>query len=144
MYHKPPGFAVHGISQARYWNTLPLPPPGDLPNPKIEVTLSCISCIDRLIFFTICATWKKDHLSCSCIWSSSRPFLAVYLSLSQDGFVSQMFLGGWQDLHGPVSPPLFWLLPSSSSCLQVVSSLFIIRTSYCDNSLKLVSVDVFS
>ena len=51
MYHNPPGFAVHGISQARYWNTLPLPPPGDLPNPKIEVTLSCISCIDRLIFF---------------------------------------------------------------------------------------------
>ena len=42
-----------------------------------------------------------------------------------------MFLGGWQDLDGLVSPPLFWLLPSSSGWLQVVSSVLISRSSYC-------------
>ena len=32
----PPGFSVHGILQARIWNGLPCPPPGDLPNPGTE------------------------------------------------------------------------------------------------------------
>ena len=29
----PPGFSVHGILEARYWNGLPFPPLGDLPAP---------------------------------------------------------------------------------------------------------------
>ena len=90
MYHNPPDFDVHGISQARYWNRLPLPPPGDLPNPGIEVTLSCISCIDRLIFYHLC------HLG---EWSSFlflylvqfKALLRVYPSLSQDGFCLRCF-----------------------------------------------------
>ena len=32
----PPGFSVHGISQARYWSGLPSPSPGDLPNSGIK------------------------------------------------------------------------------------------------------------
>ena len=31
----PPG-SVHGISRKEYWNGLPLPLPGDLPDPGIE------------------------------------------------------------------------------------------------------------
>ena len=31
-----PGSSVHGISQAKYWSGLPIPPPGDLLNPGIE------------------------------------------------------------------------------------------------------------
>ena len=31
-----PGSSVHGILQARYWNGLPFPSPGELPNPGIE------------------------------------------------------------------------------------------------------------
>ena len=31
-----PGFSVHGIFQQEYWNGLPFPPPGDLPDPGIE------------------------------------------------------------------------------------------------------------
>ena len=31
-----PGSCVHGILQARYWSGLPMPSPGDLPNPGIE------------------------------------------------------------------------------------------------------------
>ena len=31
-----PGSFVHGIFQARVWNRLPFPSPGDLPDPKIK------------------------------------------------------------------------------------------------------------
>ena len=34
----PPGFSVHGISQAGIVNRLPFPSPGDLPNLGIEPT----------------------------------------------------------------------------------------------------------
>ena len=46
-----PGFSVHGILQARILNGLPIPFPGDLPDPGIDFYVSCIFCIaDR--FFT--------------------------------------------------------------------------------------------
>ena len=32
----PPGSSVHRISQARILDGLPFPPPGDLPNPRIQ------------------------------------------------------------------------------------------------------------
>ena len=31
-----------GFSRQEYWNGLPCPPPGDLPNPKIECMLLCL------------------------------------------------------------------------------------------------------
>ena len=30
------GSSVHGFSRREYWNGLPSPPPGDLPDPRIE------------------------------------------------------------------------------------------------------------
>ena len=33
----PPGSSIHGILQAKYWNGLPFPCPGDIPNPGIEL-----------------------------------------------------------------------------------------------------------
>ena len=33
----PPASSVHGISQEGYWSGLPFPPPGDLPNPGMEL-----------------------------------------------------------------------------------------------------------
>ena len=30
------GSSVHGFSRQEYWSGLPLPPPGDLPNPGIK------------------------------------------------------------------------------------------------------------
>ena len=33
----PPGFFAHGILQQEYWSKLPFPPPGDLPNPGMEI-----------------------------------------------------------------------------------------------------------
>ena len=36
MECSPPGSSLHGISQARIWNELPFPSPGDLPDPGIK------------------------------------------------------------------------------------------------------------
>ena len=36
--YSPPDSSVHGILQVRYWNVLPCPPPGDLPNPGIAAS----------------------------------------------------------------------------------------------------------
>ena len=48
---------VCGITQQEYWNGLPFPPPGDLPNPGIEPTsLGSIEVADSL--FTSRATWE--------------------------------------------------------------------------------------
>ena len=39
-----PGSSVHGILQGKnYWSELPCPPPGDLPQPKIEPVASSVS-----------------------------------------------------------------------------------------------------
>ena len=34
-----PGSSIHGISQQEYWSDLLFPPPGDLPDPRIEPEL---------------------------------------------------------------------------------------------------------
>ena len=36
MDYIPPGSSVHGFLRQEYWNGLPFPSPGDLPNPGIE------------------------------------------------------------------------------------------------------------
>ena len=42
-----------GFSRQEYWSGLPCPPPGDLPDPGIEL-MSYVSCIDRwVLYFTI-------------------------------------------------------------------------------------------
>ena len=46
-----------GILQPRYWSGLPCPPPGDLPDPGIELT-SLLSPALASGFFTACATWE--------------------------------------------------------------------------------------
>ena len=38
----PPGSSVRGISQQEYWNGLPFPFPGDLPNPGTEPAFLCL------------------------------------------------------------------------------------------------------
>ena len=36
MDYSPPGSSVHGIYQQEYWSGLPVPSPGNLPNPGIK------------------------------------------------------------------------------------------------------------
>ena len=39
------------FSRQEYWNGLPFPTPGNLLNPGIEPTVSCVSCIGRWILY---------------------------------------------------------------------------------------------
>ena len=52
VYYSPPVSFIHGIFQARYWNGLPFPPPGDRPDPGIELTFpASIPSIGRWILY---------------------------------------------------------------------------------------------
>ena len=53
----PPGSSVHGILQARYWSGFPWPPPGDLPDPRIEPAFLKLPALASGVF-TINATWE--------------------------------------------------------------------------------------
>ena len=57
MDHSPPGFLSMGFSRQEYWNGLPCPPPGDLPDPGTEPT-SLMSPALAGGFFTTNATWE--------------------------------------------------------------------------------------
>ena len=58
-----PGFPVPGVSRQEYWSGLPCPPPGDLPNPGIELTsLTSPALADG--FFTANASWEALRLAC--------------------------------------------------------------------------------
>ena len=53
-----------GFSRQEYWNGLPCPPPGDLPNPGIEpASRSLMSVALASRFFTTRATWEVCYLS---------------------------------------------------------------------------------
>ena len=55
-----------GFSRKEYWNGLPCPPPGDLPNPRMGLeSLMSPALADR--FFTTSATWEA-------CWSSIGKF----------------------------------------------------------------------
>ena len=52
-----------GFSRQEYWSGLPCPPPGDLPNPGIELTsLTSPALADG--FFTANASWEALRLAC--------------------------------------------------------------------------------
>ena len=51
-----------GFPRQVYWNRLPLPSLGDLPEPEIE-PVSCISCVGRWLLYH-CATWEAPPSSC--------------------------------------------------------------------------------
>ena len=45
-----------GFSRQEYWNGLPFPPPGHLPNPGIE-PVSYVTCIGKQVFFFFYNQW---------------------------------------------------------------------------------------
>ena len=51
-----------GFSRQEYWNRLPCPPPGDLPNPGIKSRSPALAGG----FFTAGATWEAPHLMVTC------------------------------------------------------------------------------
>ena len=50
-----------GFSRQEYWSGLLCPPPGDLPNPRIELA-SLMSPILAGGFFTISTTWETPNI----------------------------------------------------------------------------------
>ena len=55
MDYSPPDYM--GFSRQEYWSGLPCPPPGDLPDPQIELTsLKSLALAGR--FFTTTTTWE--------------------------------------------------------------------------------------
>jgi len=50
-----------GFSRQRYWSGLPCPPPGDLPNPTMEL-MPLMSLASVGEFFTTSATWEAQSL----------------------------------------------------------------------------------
>ena len=59
MHSSPPGFSVHGISQARILQWLPFPTPGALRNPAIEPA-SLVSPALTGRFLTTSTTWETS------------------------------------------------------------------------------------
>ena len=51
-----------GFSRQEYWNGLPCPPPGDLPNPRIEPVYLVSPALARG-FFTTSTAWEALHSS---------------------------------------------------------------------------------
>ena len=42
-YYIPPGSSAHGFFRQEFWNQLPFLPPGDLPNPGIELSFPALA-----------------------------------------------------------------------------------------------------
>ena len=81
----PPGSSVHGIIQARILSGLLCPPPGDLPDPGIELTAPALAAG----FFTTNATWEAQKVICQrlcfipltlLLWTVIPTFLNVCMS----------------------------------------------------------------
>ena len=63
LFETPPWTVAHQallskeFSRQEYWNGLPFPTPGDLPDPGIESSMFCVSCIGRQILYHS-VTWE--------------------------------------------------------------------------------------
>jgi len=78
-----------GFSRQEYWNELPCPPPGDLPDPGIEpVSLRSPALADR--FFTTSATWETYLRTISflksLVWASYGELVAKSSKLENSIF----------------------------------------------------------
>ena len=74
MDYSPPGFSVHGILQARVLEWVAISSSWGLPDPGIEPTSVCVSCVASK-FFTRWATWEVPYQFSVC-----SPDLQAYVS----------------------------------------------------------------
>ena len=95
----PPGSPVHGIFQARILEWLPFPPPGDLPNPRIE-PLSLLSPALAGRFFTTVPSGKpgvtkngKDTLPT--IKQNTSILLKIFTCSTAHTFEKEMSFNHW-------------------------------------------------
>ena len=56
-----------GFSRQEYWSGLPLPPPGDLPDPRLKPTSNASPALTGSLY--LCATWGSPNLSMRNLYS---------------------------------------------------------------------------
>ena len=94
MNCSPPGSSVHGIPQARCWNELPSPSPGELPLPRDQTQISCTASRFFIIWanrkaMTLLEIWNSSGIMIHLLWrkfhkpqSQSGNFSSVQFSRS--------------------------------------------------------------
>ena len=92
-----------GVPRQEYWNGLPFPSPGDLPNPGIE-PMSLVSLMSPALagrFFTTSATW--DALT----WQISPPHFRGREAIPEKNLVVRVLSSRWAEkateMPGPKS-----------------------------------------
>ena len=66
MHCSPPRSPLHGILQARILEWIAMPPPGDLPDPRIEPASLRSPALAGVLFITS-ATWESHIYVCVCV-----------------------------------------------------------------------------
>ena len=113
-----------GLPRQNYWNGLPFPPPGDLPDPGIEPSsLMSPALADR--FFTTNATWEAlgvrttalKSAVCAyvvgcviCVWLSATPWTVTRQASLPAGFSKQEYWSGLHALLQGIFPTQEWNL----------------------------------
>ena len=132
----PPGSFVHGILQREYWNGLPFPIPGDLPNPGIE-SMSLMSPALAGRFFTPVHLgspssgcfpkrgpgWGDMRWSWEvtfCLPHSLQLFLPPCLGGQIQPLIVQRFSLGWG--WGLIRKPWVWVYKGGGTGLRLHSS----------------------
>ena len=62
MDYSPPGSLSIGFSRQEYWSGLACPPPGDLPNPRIEPVSLMFPALAGGLFTTSAKIQKKKNI----------------------------------------------------------------------------------
>ena len=77
-----------GFPRQEYWSGFPFLPPGDFPDPGMELAISYVSCIGRWGFYQ-CITWEahyydKQYLwSVDCVWATMPNMYIISQKSSQ-------------------------------------------------------------
>ena len=69
------GSSVHGISRQEYWSGLPFPPPGDLPDPGMELESPATLALVGALFTTEPPGKPKLYMRVKVLFSQSCPIL---------------------------------------------------------------------
>ena len=89
-----------GFPRQEYWSGFPFLPPGDLPDPGMELAISYVSCIGRWGLYQ-CITWEahyydKQYLwSVDCVWATMPNMYITSQKSSNMSAVPQPLLGSF-------------------------------------------------
>ena len=109
-----------GFSRQEYWNGLPCPPPGDLPDPGIKpMSLMSPALVGR--FFTTGATWDAPVLAVVEIWVGGTQWRVT---------VGEMKAGKWKGLdyfiitYGQMSTTFINICTTRLHLLEILRQIF--------------------